>query len=183
MHKLQAVIKKELKEIPEGFTGIILKGHTVINIVDELPSEFDYLRISAHAEYGNAKKNNRGMSYILTNINGNPFAKFVVKTEGEGKFSTCWADITGKFITVNVKRIGEYIEASIYRCNIISPEEYNMGYPDIEEKLIWNYNGNKALAKLPYKLSKFQKALNATIEKTECYNCQCLHFYNDGGEI
>ncbi len=176
MHKLQAVIKKELDEIPEGFNGVVLQGHTVINIIDKLPPEFDYLRISAHVEYGSGKKNT-GMSYILSDINGKPFNIYAVKTNGDGKFSTVWADITRKFITINVNRKGKDIIATIYECEVIKPKDFEPECLGFTTKLIWNYSGNEEFTILPLTLRKYQNVLDAAIEKSKCYHCQCTHFY------
>ncbi len=180
MHKLQVIIKEELKEIPEGFKGIILNGHTVINIIDKLPEEFDYIRISAHVEYGSAKaKKKEGMAYILSDINGNPFKLFTVKEKGEGKLSTVFANITGKFITVNVERKEENICVSLNECEVIKPEDYVSGCTGITTKTLWTYNGDPFFAELPGYLIKYKQVFDTTIEKSKCRNCHCLHFYRE----
>ncbi len=180
MHKLQVIIKKELEEIPEGFKGIILNGHTVINIIDKLPEEFDYIRISAHVEYGSAKaKKKEGMAYILSDINGNPFKLFTVKEKGEGKFSTVFANITGKFITVNIERKGEYIKASITESEVIKPEDYVSKCTGITTKTLWVYTGDPFFAELPVHLIKYKQVFDSTIEKSKCRGCHCSHFYKE----
>lgn len=178
MHKLQVVIKKELDKIPPGFEGVVLQRHTVINIKDKLPDEFDYIRISVHVEYGSAKKKT-GMAYILSDINGNPFKTFAVKKEGEGKFSTVFANITGKFITVNAERKNENIKITLQECEVISPEDYLPCHTGFISKTLWSYNGDINFVELPDYLIKYENLIASTIEKTECKHCKCLHFYKE----
>lgn len=174
--KLQAIIKKELSAIPEGFTGTILKCHTVIDIANKLPPEFDYLRASIHAESGTGRTNS-GYSQIITDLNGNRIPYFKLVTSGEGKFSCGWINVSLPFIQIVVNRNGDNIETTIKKLSLVTSEEFSPHCDVFKEEKQFSFNGHFSISILPSFLEKYQTALNAAIDKSYCYHCHCLHFY------
>jgi len=174
--KIQAIIKKELPSIPKGFSGVILKGHTVIDVVSELPPIFDYLRVSFHAEWGTGRTNS-GLAEISTDLSGHPLRNFKVVTAGTGKHSEGWVNTSAPFININVSRNGNDIQVRIYKSTPVTRETYCPELPPFSAELLWKYDGDEEYALLPTALEHYQLALDATIDKTHCYHCHCLHFY------
>ncbi len=174
--KLQAIVKEELDSIPEGFTGTILKGHTVIDVVSDIPPYFDYLRVSFHAEWGTGRTST-GLAEVCTDLNGNQLRGFKTVTAGEGKGSEGWINTSMPFISVNVCREGDNIKVNISKATIVSPEEYDLSKPVFNTETIWKYDGHVSDANLPESLTKYQHALDCVINKSYCYHCHCLHFY------
>lgn len=175
MSKLQAIIKKEIP-VPEGFAGTILKGHTVIDIFDKLPPEYDYLRWNLQAEWGSGNTGT-GLAEISTDLSGRPLRNFKLRTAGEGKMSTGWVNVSLPFLSVNVVRTGDDIHVTIYKATV--------AFPTLETELLWKYEGHKDFAVLPERkidlpigrLDRLQPVLEAAILKSQCYHCHCLHFY------
>ncbi len=165
--EIQAIIKKECA-IPDGFKGFALKGHTIVNLKDKLPVEYDYLRYKIEAECGMGMTNT-GDATICTDLEGQPLPNFKEVTGGSGKYSYGHVFVHKPFIEVSVSRHGNEIQAEISK---ITP-----GFPEPEKKVWWTYDGNEDCASLPEKLKKYIGALDAAIGKSHCYHCHCLHFY------
>lgn len=174
--KLQAIVKKEIP-IPKGFEGVTLKGHTVIEITKVMPSRFDYLRLSIPAETGSGFKNNTGMAEILTTFGGDPIEGFKTMIYGPRKYGYGYVNISKPFIKINVDRNKNEIKATIYKANIVDPDEYHSNLPMFNTTLLWKYDGDPDFVVLPDRYEQYQGALEAAISKTKCKYCHCLHFY------
>jgi hypothetical protein len=155
--------------IPEGFTGTALKGHTVVNLQDKLPAEYDYLRYKIEAESGEGMTNS-GSAIICIDLEGRLLPKFKQVTGGSGKFSYGFVFVSKPYVEVSVSRHGDDINAEITK---ITP-----AFPEPEKKIWWTYNGHEDCASLPEKLEKYESALQVAISKSNCYHCHCLHFYS-----
>lgn len=168
----QIVIKEEIP-IPEGFEGVCLKGHTVLYISGktELPEAFDhdrdFIREILPGESGGGLTNT-GAAIINCNQSGIPLRGFKVLKSGDGKFSTGNLFVSGIYISVNVARQGDMIGVSITKSKVKFANEV---------QTIWEYNGHIDHLSFPENIEKYNTAVNAAINKSMCYHCRCLHFY------
>lgn len=173
--EVQAIIKKECA-IPEGYTGMALKGHTIVKLPLKSFSEkietprfsYDYLRYKIEAE-GGGGATNTGSATICTDLEGQPLPKFKQVTGGSGKYSYGYVFVSKSYAEISVSRHGNDISAEITK---ITP-----AFPEPEKKVWWTYSGNEDCISLPQRLEKYTSALQAAISKSHCYHCHCLHFY------
>lgn len=170
----QAVIKEEIP-IPGGFEGVCLNGHTVLyisgKIETELPEAFDphrdFIREILPGESG-CGLTNTGAAIINCNQSGIPLRGFKIQKSGDGKFSTGHLFVSGIYISVNVTRQGDMISVSITKSKVKFANEV---------QTIWEYNGHIDHLSFPENIEKYKAAVNAAIDKSMCYHCRCLHFY------
>lgn len=169
----QAVIKKEIP-LPEGMEGACLKGHTVlyINGMTELPKEFkeerDFIRDVISGETGESMTNT-GAAIVNCSMHGTPLKGFKLQESGDGKFSTGFLYISGKYISVNVERYGTEVHVTVTKSTV-------KFYENVVET-VWRYDGFLKDMSFPSQAERYKKAINAAIEKSMCYHCKCTHFY------
>jgi hypothetical protein len=175
--EIQAIIKKECP-IPEGFSGVSLKGHTVVVLpltsfsgARQPNFLYDYIRLKIHAESGGGATNT-GSAAICTDLQGQLLPGFKQVTGGSGKFSYGHVFVAQPFMEITVDRHGYEITANITKM-------IPMFQP--ERKILWKYNDDLRDVTLPGTLEKDTDALQAAISKSQCYHCHCLHFYNTEG--
>lgn len=166
---LQAVIKHETN-IPEGFDGVILRGHTIINIDNKSPPMFDYLREKVTVESGGGRTNT-GEAVICTDLKGRPLRNPSQLTYGEGKLATAHAYVSTLYIEIKLARKGNIVGIDINKVTVAFP-------PEIE--LLWQYDDEEEYAALPEHLEFLQDAVDTAITKSKCWHCKELHFYGDG---
>lgn len=171
----QAVIKEEIP-IPEGFQGVCLEGHTVLYITGktELPDSFDldrdFIREMLPGESGGSMTNT-GAAIINCDSVGKPLRGFKIQKSGSGKFSTGTLFVTGNYVSVNVARHGDEIHIDVTKSTVKIPKN--------EVVTCWEYNGHIVDISFPEDIHKYAFAIWAAVEKTNCYHCRCLHFYDE----
>lgn len=171
----QAVIKEEIL-IPEGFEGVCLQGHTVLYIAgkEELPDSFnpdrDFIREVLPGESGSGLTNT-GAAMVNCDSVGKPLRGFKIQKSGSGKFSTGTLFATGNYVSVNATRYGNNIHVDVTKSTVKLPINV--------VETIWEYNGHIDDMSFPEDIEKYQKAIWAAVEKSQCYHCRCLHFYDE----
>jgi hypothetical protein len=176
---LQAIIFSET-QIPKGFTGSILKNHTVINLLEfksilvipqikiPLPPHFDYLRLSFKAENGTSRgKNRSGFAKIACDLNGLPLKSFSPIIIGDEANRAGYTNVSSPFVYITIDRLKSDYRICMYEVSF---------RPLLSIKTLISYSGTIPFP-LPIHLSQYQTALNAGISKSHCYKCNCFHFY------
>lgn len=170
----QAVIKEEIP-IPGGFDGVCLEGHTVLYISGktELPEVFnpgrDFIRELLPGESGGGMTNT-GAAIINCDTIGQPLRGFKNQKSGAGKYSTGTLFCSGHYITVNIERHGDEIHIDVVKSTV--------GFPTNTVETIWQYNGHIDDRSYPADIEIYATAIKAAVEKSQCYHCRCLHFYD-----
>lgn len=169
----QAVIKEEIP-IPEGFQGVCLEGHTVLYITGktELPDSFDldrdFIREMLPGESGGSMTNT-GAAMVNCDATGKPLRGFKIQKSGSGKFSTGTLFVSGNYFSVNTTRHGDNIHVDITKSTVKLPVNV--------VETIWEYNGHIDDLSFPENIEKYNIAVMAAVDKSQCYHCRCLHFY------
>lgn len=139
----------------------------------ELPEAFnpgrDFIRELLSGESGGGMTNT-GAAIINCDTAGKPLRGFKEYTSGPGKYSTGTLFCSGHYISVNVERHGDEIHVDVVKSTV--------RFPINTVETIWQYNGHTDDLSYPADVEIYAPAIQAALDKTQCYHCRCLHFYD-----